>query len=148
MLAAPARALCRDHIVNNETLSINLSIDGHVNALIAAFLRISSCCMPVQVLFSVLARYIYMYTQATASGLKEQEAVNNLEKKFKHGGPVTLDETLDAAITSLQAVLSSDFKPDEVEVAVASKTSEGVSEFRNLSLAEIEFHLTRIAERD
>jgi hypothetical protein len=57
--------------------------------------------------------------QATAAGVKEQEAVNNLEKKFKHGGPSTLDETLDVAITSLQAVLSSDFKPDEVPVCAA-----------------------------
>jgi hypothetical protein len=141
--------------------------------------------------------------------------VNNLEKKFKHGGPSTLDETLDVAITSLQAVLSSDFKPDEVpvcaagclfigsrvggggggvtgvggwavggvagagsvlrcvcappsvrpsphvtihfgppppppqvEIAVASLSSEGSASFRKLDVAEIEHHLTRIAERD
>ena len=74
--------------------------------------------------------------------------MNNLEKKFKHGGPSTLDETLDVAITSLQAVLSSDFKPDEVEIAVAQVSADGAPTFRKLPVSEIEFHLTRIAERD
>jgi 20S proteasome subunit alpha 1 len=91
---------------------------------------------------------IPLAAQATAAGVKEQEAVNNLEKKFKHGGPSTLDETLDVAITSLQAVLSSDFKPDEVEIAVAELSTEGAPVFRKLTLSEIEHHLTRIAERD
>lgn len=93
------------------------------------------------------AGHYYGY-KATAAGVKEQEAVNNLEKKFKHGGPSTLDETLDVAITSLQAVLSSDFKPDEVEIAVAETSAEGAASFRKLDVAEIEHHLTRIAERD
>ena len=45
-----------------------------------------------------------MHTQAAAAGTKEQEATNNLEKKFKTGGPVSLEDTLDVAITALQAV--------------------------------------------
>ncbi len=52
--------------------------------------------------------------------------MNHLEKKFKHGGPVTLDQTLDVAITSLQAVLSSDFKPDEVGGGKASVRRAGL----------------------
>lgn len=47
---------------------------------------------------------IRVHTQAAAAGTKEQEATNNLEKKFKTGGPVTLEDTLDVAITALQAV--------------------------------------------
>jgi 20S proteasome alpha/beta subunit len=43
-------------------------------------------------------------SQAAAAGTKEQEATNNLEKKFKSGSPTTLEETLDVAITALQAV--------------------------------------------
>lgn len=41
-------------------------------------------------------------------------------------------------------VLSSDFKPDEIEIAVV----EGDAPFHKLSAGEIEAHLTRIAERD
>ena len=82
--------------------------------------------------------------QAAAAGAKEQEATNNLEKKFKSGGPVTLSDTLDVAILSLQAVLSSDFKPEEIEIGVAV----GADAFRKLSPAEIDAHMTRIAERD
>jgi 20S proteasome subunit alpha 1 len=90
------------------------------------------------------AHGVALSLQAAAAGVKEQEATNNLEKKFKHAVPVTLNDTLDVAITSLQAVLSSDFKPHEVEVGVA----EGSGPFRKLTMAEIEAHLTRIAERD
>jgi 20S proteasome subunit alpha 1 len=106
--------------------------------------------------------------QATAAGAKEQEATNNLEKKFKAGPPASLSDALDVAITTLQAVrrnervssaglcvllcprwfcaqvLSADFKPDEIEIAVA----DGDDAFRKLTAAEVEAHLTRIAERD
>jgi 20S proteasome subunit alpha 1 len=44
----------------------------------------------------------------------------------------------------LQAVLSTDFKASEIEVAVV----EGQNKFRTLSLEEIDEHLTAIAERD
>jgi 20S proteasome subunit alpha 1 len=42
-------------------------------------------------------------------------------------------------------VLSSDFKADEVEVAVASSANAA---FRVLSAADVDAHLTEIAERD
>jgi 20S proteasome subunit alpha 1 len=44
----------------------------------------------------------------------------------------------------LQAVLSTDFKSSEIEVAVV----EADSKFRTLSEEEIDEHLTAIAERD
>lgn len=49
------------------------------------------------------------------------------------------------AISSLQSVLSADFKPTEVEVAVVSKKSPNVT---FLTPSEIEHYLTQIAERD
>jgi hypothetical protein len=41
-------------------------------------------------------------------------------------------------------VLSSDFKPEEIEVGII----DGSAAFRKLTAAEIETHLNRIAERD
>lgn len=41
-------------------------------------------------------------------------------------------------------VLSSDFKPEEIEVGIV----DGAAAFRKLTAAEIETHLNRIAERD
>jgi hypothetical protein len=49
------------------------------------------------------------------------------------------------AILSLQHVISSDFKPDEIEVAVVSLKD---TKFKVLSVSEVDHHLTQIAERD
>ena len=83
--------------------------------------------------------------KATAAGEKEAEAKSFFEKKFKEepeGGDTAY--TVQAAIMCLQSVLSSDFKPEELEVGLA----EGTERFRTLDVAEIEAHLTAIAERD
>lgn len=90
------------------------------------------------------AGHYYPY-KATASGVKEQEATNTLEKKYKSESPVGEQETVEAAITTLQSVLSSDFKPDEVEIGVVVGPT---GKFRKLDNSEVEEYLTRIAERD
>jgi len=83
--------------------------------------------------------------KAIGSGQKEQEATNFLEKKFKNDPKLSTDETIQMAISSLQSVLSVDFKAIELEVAVVSAKNP---KFTLLTAAEIDHHLTAIAERD
>ncbi len=93
----------------------------------------------------------YVGYKACAAGAKEQEALNFLQNRFKPkdgGQPAEeLDEqeTILTAIAALQNVLSADFKPEEIEVAVVSKSNP---KFHTLSSDEVEAHLTTIAERD
>lgn len=92
----------------------------------------------------------YVGYRACAAGAKEQEALNFLQNKFKAGdgnAQIELSEqdTIQTAIAALQNVLSADFKPEEIEVAVVSKTNP---KFHLLSAKEIEDHLTALAERD
>jgi len=84
---------------------------------------------------------------AAASGAKEQEAVNFLEKSVgaAEGGMGSTDETVRTAITCLGSVLGSDFRGSEIEVAVVEgKTGN----FRPLTEEEVERHLNAIADED
>ena len=63
----------------------------------------------------------------------------------KHaGGALSSDETVRLAIATMQAVLSSDFKASEIEVSLV-RAGERV---RVLAEAEVDAHLTVLAERD
>ncbi|XP_068663303.1 proteasome subunit alpha type-6 [Aristolochia californica] len=83
--------------------------------------------------------------KATSAGLKEQEAINFLEKKMKNNPAFSYEETVQTAISALQSVLQEDFKPTEIEVGVVGKENPV---FRVLSTEEIDEHLTAISERD
>ncbi|PRP85800.1 hypothetical protein PROFUN_05992 [Planoprotostelium fungivorum] len=87
----------------------------------------------------------YVGYKATASGTKEQDAINFLEKKFKNSPKLSGDQTIQMAISSLQSVLSADFKASEIEVGVVSKSNP---RFTLLTTAQIDAQLTNIAERD
>ena len=52
---------------------------------------------------------------------------------------------LQVAINCLSTILSADFKPSEIEVAVVSKDNP---KFKVLNESEIDSHLTAIAEKD
>ena len=95
-------------------------------------------------------------------GTKQTEANSFLEKKFKKKENYNHDETiqvrtgdmlivkkykfqLQVAINCLSTILSADFKPSEIEVAVVSKDSP---KFKVLNESEIDGHLTAIAEKD
>lgn len=99
------------------------------------------------------AGHFFAY-KGVAAGAKEQEAINALEKVFKDDNkddderkppPKTEDETIRMALSTLQYVLSADFKPDECEVAYVTGKD---GRFTTLSEAEIDAHLTFIAEED
>ena len=74
--------------------------------------------------------------KAIATGTKEQAAVTQLEKQYKKNeGQWNSKETVETAIKVLQAVISSDFKADEIEVGFASVDKP---RFRKLSVQEID----------
>lgn len=83
--------------------------------------------------------------KATASGQKETEAANFLEKKLRNEPVLGTDETIQMTINTLQTVLTADFKPSEIEVAVVSTQDR---RFHKLTTEEVDRHLTAIAERD
>ncbi len=58
--------------------------------------------------------------KATASGPKQQEALNHLEKKLKNKeqAPGSWKDVVELAISTLSTVLSVDFKKNEIEVGV------------------------------
>jgi len=83
--------------------------------------------------------------KACASGQKDQEATNFLEKKLKSNPKFNTEETIQMAISSLQSVLSADFKANEIEVGIVTKASP---RFALLTSTQIDHYLTQIAERD
>lgn len=97
----------------------------------------------------------YVGYKATASGPKQQEALNHLEKKLKNKdcAPGDWEEVVELGITTLSTVLSVDFKKGELEIGIVGgprlDDEEGTSSvFRKLTEEEIEERLQAIAERD
>eukprot|EP01106_Pelomyxa_sp_JSP_P017075 TRINITY_DN66_c0_g1_i5.p2 TRINITY_DN66_c0_g1~~TRINITY_DN66_c0_g1_i5.p2 ORF type:complete len:139 (+),score=46.05 TRINITY_DN66_c0_g1_i5:145-561(+) len=87
----------------------------------------------------------YAGYRACATGEKEQEATNFLEKKLKSNPTLSRDQAIQLAITTLQTVTSMDLRPSDMEVGVVSA---GVPAFTILTAAQVDAHLTLIAERD
>jgi len=88
---------------------------------------------------------MYIGFKACASGQKDQEATNFLEKKLKSKPKFNTEEAIQMAISSLQSVLSADFKPSEIEVGIVTKANP---RFHLLTTQQIDSYLTQIAERD
>ncbi len=128
-------------------------------------------------LFKVDPAGHFLGFKACAAGLKEQEATNLLEKAVKRaeeadggvggGGGVAAaaggggggggggeaagprvslvgEEAVRLAISTFQSLLTADFKAEEIEVGVATAGAP----FRVLATAEVEGHLSALAERE
>ena len=97
----------------------------------------------------------YVGYKATASGPKQQEALNHLEKKLKNreSAPGDWEEVVELGISTLSTVLSVDFKKGELEVGiVGGPRSDGKDgsdpAFKTLTEEQIEERLQAISERD
>jgi len=93
--------------------------------------------------------------KAIATGPKNQEAMNYLEKKLRDRDHAegTWQEVVELAITAMSNVLSVDFKKGELEVGIVggpqASDGEGLDvEFRQLTEEEIDERLQSIAEKD
>ena len=97
----------------------------------------------------------YVGYKATASGPKQQEALNHLEKKLKNkdNAQGTWEDVVELGISTLSTVLSVDFKKGELEVGItggpkASGEDGTTTEFRSLTEDEIEERLQAISDKD
>jgi 20S proteasome subunit alpha 1 len=97
----------------------------------------------------------YVGYKATASGPKQQEALNYLEKKLKNKDAAqgNWEEVVELGITALSNVLSVDFKKHELEIGIVGGPKpdgqEGTTTaFRALTEEEIDERLQAIAEKD
>lgn len=97
----------------------------------------------------------YVGYKATASGPKQQEALNHLEKKLKNKecAPGGWEEVVELGISTLNTVLSVDFKKGELEVGIVggprSDGKEGSdAAFKTLTEEQIDERLQAISERD
>lgn len=97
----------------------------------------------------------YTGYKGTASGPKQQEAFNHLEKKLKNKDCAegSWEEVVELAITTLSTVLSVDFKKGELEIGIVggprTDGKEGTDPgFRALTEEEIDERLQAIAEKD
>lgn len=97
----------------------------------------------------------YVGYKATASGPKQQEALNYLEKKLKNKDAAagSWEEVVELGITALSNVLSVDFKKHEIEIGIVggprADGEEGTTTgFRALTEEEIDERLQAIAEKD
>lgn len=97
----------------------------------------------------------YTGYKGTATGPKQQEAVNHLEKKLKNKDCAdgSWEDVVELAITTLSTVLSVDFKKGELEIGLVggprADGKEGTEpEFRALTEEEIDERLQAIAEKD
>jgi len=125
---------------------------AQVNTQSASMRPLASVAMLVSVddergpqLFKVDCAGHYLPFKAAASGAKEQEAMNHLEKKAADMVNYSEDETVRAAIVCLGSVLGSDFRGGELEVA---KVTGKDGKFGVLTEDEIEGHLNAIADSD
>jgi 20S proteasome subunit alpha 1 len=125
---------------------------AQVNTQSASMRPLATVCILIGVddekgpqVFKVDCAGHYLPFFGTASGSKEQEAMNFLEKKAEERKDYDTDQTVRTAIMCLGSVLGSDFRGSEIEVAMV-EGKDGL--FTKLTEEEIDSHLNAIADAD
>lgn len=97
----------------------------------------------------------YVGYLGAAAGPKQQDLMNQLEKKLKNKPHAdgAWQDVVELAITTLSSVLSVDFKKGEIEVGIVGGPKAGGESgtqraFRTLTEDEIDERLQAIADRD
>lgn len=80
-----------------------------------------------------------------SAGTKEQEADDQLRVKIRANPSMSEEDTLQCAILTLQTVVGSDLRPNDLEVGIVTR---GSPRFRTLTEQEIDAQLTAISERE
>ncbi|OMJ73158.1 hypothetical protein SteCoe_28228 [Stentor coeruleus] len=89
---------------------------------------------------------MYQGFKATAAGVKEQEAINYLEKQWKKSsGNLSRNEAVEMAIECLQNVMSQEYKASDIEVGIITSDSLGL---KVLPDAEVEERLNAVSSKD
>ena len=96
-------------------------------------------------LFKIDPAGYFVGYKATAAGETEQGATNQLEREFKKKKEFTRDETVKAAVKTLQNRLSMEFRGNDIEIAIATVDDPTV---KILTQKEIEAELAKIGEID
>lgn len=127
---------------------------AQVNTQSASMRPLATVCILVGVddergpqVFKVDCAGHYLPFFGTASGAKEQEAMNYLEKRVEEMREYDADQTVRTAIMCLGSVLGSDFRGSEIEVAMVEEGKNG-GRFTVLTEEEIDAHLSFIADSD
>jgi len=143
--------------LSNELANYNQIFTQH------AYKRVPGCSVMLGAIDEELGPRLYLVDpagacygyKAAATGNKEQEAMSTLEKLVKEKEEAAIrqevpfqmreKETVEVAIEALQKVLGVDFKSNQVEAAIVTKSNP---RFRLLTEKEIDNYLTAISEKD
>ena len=88
----------------------------------------------------------YFGFKGVASGVKEQDAINFMEKEQnKKGWELEEDDAIKLAILTLQTVIGQEFKSNDIEIGVVSAKNP---RFGKLSQERIEFYLNEVSKKD
>ena len=81
---------------------------------------------------------------AIATGSRDNDAMNYFERIVDDLSGYNTDQMVQAAIRCLQRVLSTESKPEELEIAFIDESGH----FRSLSVEEVDAHLTTVSEAE
>lgn len=91
------------------------------------------------------AGYYYGF-KGVSSGVKEQDAINFLEKEMKKSGwDLSEEDAVKLAITAMQTVIGQEFKSNDIEIGVVSVKNP---KFTKLNADQIEFYLNEVSKKD
>ena len=91
------------------------------------------------------AGYYFGY-KGVSAGVKEQDAINFLEKEMKKTGwDLSEEDAIKLAITCMQTVIGQEFKSNDIEIGVVSVKNP---KFGKLSQEQIEFYLNEVSKKD